>query len=219
MIVEMNPSLVWTVAGKIFFKKIESFDGKAIIKYDIEKRSKMVITDLTMKEGYVLKDFNIPAEMTILDVMKKSGRTYTVLMKVEAKKKGALVKQYSKYLKFIDIDVIYDIPFHCSEKKLVLSCIGEGKELEKALKAFKLLGKVTQIHFQKAVFAESNPLSCLTPKQKEIVVQAKKSGYYDYPRRISSQELADHIGISKSTTIEHLRKAEIRLLSNMLAGY
>jgi len=47
------------------------------------------------------------------------------------------------------------------------------------------------------------------------VFAARKHGYYDYPRKISSQELAEQLGISKSTMLEHLRKAEKRMIDTL----
>jgi DNA-binding Lrp family transcriptional regulator len=221
MIVELDPTLVFKMLGKKFFTKIECFEGRALIRYSLEDMSKLVITDITMKKGYTLDDFDPPEEMTILDVLKTSEieRTYTLLMKVQVKDRGNLKKYFQKVYKFLEADVIYDLPFHASETKIVISCIGETPELEKALKAFRLMGSVKQLHFQKATFTEYDPLACLTTKQKDIVLNAKKSGYYDYPRRVNSQDLADSLGISKATLIEHLRKAEIRLIDTLLAGY
>lgn len=54
----------------------------------------------------------------------------------------------------------------------------------------------------------------LTEKQERIFWLALKAGYFDYPRRISSEELAAKIGISQSTLSETLRRGTRRLLKN-----
>jgi predicted DNA binding protein len=40
-------------------------------------------------------------------------------------------------------------------------------------------------------------------------------GYYDIPRKITSEELAERLGLVGSTVVEHLRKAEQRLMTQL----
>jgi predicted DNA binding protein len=115
--------------------------------------------------------------------------------------------------------VIWATPSIFKKGKMVLSVIGEEKELKKFLEAIKLLGDVHSVSFKKAIFNEQNILSVLTEKQKEILIAAKQNGYYSYPRKINSEDLSEKIGLSKPTVVQHLRKAEIRLMSNILSGY
>lgn len=63
----------------------------------------------------------------------------------------------------------------------------------------------------------SSPLSNLTQKQSEILKQAMQCGYFDSPRRVDSRELAKRIGIAQSTLLEHLRKAQTKILRQALA--
>jgi predicted DNA binding protein len=43
-------------------------------------------------------------------------------------------------------------------------------------------------------------------------------GYYEVPRKISSEELSSHLNADKSTVVEHLRKAEKKLIDGIIAG-
>lgn len=52
----------------------------------------------------------------------------------------------------------------------------------------------------------------LSPRQREALELARARGYYEWPRGVSIQELADEIGVSKTTFLEHLRRAESKLL-------
>jgi predicted DNA binding protein len=56
-------------------------------------------------------------------------------------------------------------------------------------------------------------LDSLTPTQREVFDLARKEGYYEWPRGTSTRELAELSGVSKTTLLEHLRKAEAKLLN------
>ena len=62
----------------------------------------------------------------------------------------------------------------------------------------------------------SNVLNGLTRRQADALINALERGYYDSPARVSAYELAKALRLSRSTLSEHLRKAESRLLLNIL---
>ncbi len=55
----------------------------------------------------------------------------------------------------------------------------------------------------------------LTVRQREAFLLARSWGYYEYPRETTARELAAELGISKTTLLEHLRKAEAKLLTGI----
>ena len=198
---------------KFLLDKVESIELIELIKIDFEQRIKMGIAALNMKEGYTIDDINIPDFMEMLTVLKQEGNRYIVLSKVKFYKKiMGLAEKFN-------IDVIWDTPSIFTKEKMTMSVTGNEENLKKFLDVIKYLGEVQKISFKKAAFHEQSILSCLTEKQREILVAAKKNGYYNYPREINSQELSEKVGLSKPTVVQHLRKAEVRLISNILAGY
>jgi predicted DNA binding protein len=52
----------------------------------------------------------------------------------------------------------------------------------------------------------------LSERQREVFELARKRGYYTWPRDVSASDLADELDLSKATVLEHLRKAEAKLL-------
>ncbi|WP_306298113.1 helix-turn-helix domain-containing protein [Thermococcus litoralis] len=63
---------------------------------------------------------------------------------------------------------------------------------------------------------EDSPVLKLSKRQFEVLLFAYKSGYFDNPRRITLRELAQILGLSPSTVKEHLRKAERKILEELI---
>ena len=57
--------------------------------------------------------------------------------------------------------------------------------------------------------------SVLSQRQRDVFELARERGYYNWPRDISATELAEELGVSKATVLEHLRKAESRLFDQL----
>jgi len=54
----------------------------------------------------------------------------------------------------------------------------------------------------------------LTQRQLEALQAAIEAGYYERPRQSSAEELADEMGLARSTYQEHLRKAESAVMES-----
>ncbi|MFW9890164.1 MAG: helix-turn-helix domain-containing protein [Candidatus Thorarchaeota archaeon] len=55
----------------------------------------------------------------------------------------------------------------------------------------------------------------LTERQREVVRLAAKVGYFEIPRRTSSEKIAEMLGISRAAFLEHLRKIEKRIFTRI----
>lgn len=213
-IIEVKPNAVVRKMWGRIYESIERIEGREILKLDFEKKTKLVIGDIIMRSGHHLDEVKWPKGVEILNILRSEKNRHTVLLK--ARPPGAKI---SGLFKFFDINVVYDLPYKATKDRITLSAIGDNEPLNKLIKLVGLLGKVEKVSFTKAVFSEHDLLSVLTDKQKDIIIEAKNRGYYEYPRKINTQDLSEKLGISKATTVEHLRKAEMRLMSNLLEGY
>ncbi|KLK89399.1 bacterio-opsin activator [Methanoculleus sediminis] len=201
-------------AMKPILEKVESIKVVDLLKVDLEQGREMVVADVTMKEGYTASDLELPEILGSLEVLKADGRTYTCFLRIVIRD-GFLLEKMREF----DLDVIWTAPIYKSRDLFVHTCIGDSENLNKVLRLMSTYGEVRNVVFEEATFSGNGPLSVLTPRQRDLLLAAKQYGYYEYPRRINSQQLAEKVGISKTTAIEHLRKAEVRLISTLLAGY
>ncbi|WP_266081949.1 helix-turn-helix domain-containing protein [Haladaptatus caseinilyticus] len=84
----------------------------------------------------------------------------------------------------------------------------QHEDITNIIKDFQSFGTVTVDALSQ--FPGADP--ALTSRQREVVETALDTGYFEWPRRISSEELATELGITRGTCLEHLRKAQAKLL-------
>jgi len=108
-------------------------------------------------------------------------------------------------------------PFEIKEGKLRITFLGNSAQVKRLLHQMGIMGLRHKIvSLTDAKYSQESPLSSLTERQRKILIAAYKQGYYDLPRKINSEQLAKKLGLVSSTLVEHLRKAERRLLIGML---
>jgi predicted DNA binding protein len=56
----------------------------------------------------------------------------------------------------------------------------------------------------------------LSPRQTESLLVAEENGYYNWPRHASANDIADELGISGPTCLEHLRKGEHKIVRTLI---
>ena len=59
-------------------------------------------------------------------------------------------------------------------------------------------------------------LASIPDRQRELLTLALEHGYFEIPRQVTLEELADHMDITKTTASNHLRKAEQQLMSFLI---
>lgn len=58
----------------------------------------------------------------------------------------------------------------------------------------------------------------LTARQRECLIAAQRHGYFEVPRDCTLAELADRLGVDKSTASETIRRATARVVDQFLVG-
>ena len=109
-------------------------------------------------------------------------------------------------------------PFELTPKTWRINLMGTSRQLERFMS--RLRSHHYHFHVRavgNADFRVNSPLSGLTPKQRVVLSTAHRLGYYGVPRRADSARVARTVRLSKATTVEHLRKAEKRLMDDLLA--
>jgi len=157
----------------------------------------------------------------MLTVLSHEKNRYICLIKTRAMEKvlAMLSLDHTKIEKDYSYDLVLDTPTMFTHDKILCSIIGTEENLKRFLDAITFAGHIKHVSYTKATYADDSLLSCLTEKQRDILIGANKYGYYAYPRKITSKQLAQQVGLSKPTVIQHLRKAEVRLIIHLLAGH
>jgi len=102
--------------------------------------------------------------------------------------------------------------------KMKVSVVGEEKEVQRYLRFVgksKFAPKVVSLTLLEP--QSESTISRLATKQRQALLTAYGLGYYEVPRKASSEEIARLLKIDKSTFAEHLRKAEKNIIKNVLA--
>ncbi len=215
--INIHPFLYDLMKKVLPLDSIESVEVFDILKIDIEKYFKLLLVKITMKQNHWIQELEECHSIEIISTIEKDDRSITCLMK--GKMPVHYLSKLGNITKKFNVNVIWDVPSRMNGRELVISAIGDEKDINKIAKAYKLIGTIEKISFTKNFLHGIDFLQCLTPKQKEIMIKALESGYYEYPRRINTNMLSEQVSLSKSTTVEHLRKAENRLISTLLSGY
>jgi hypothetical protein len=213
LVLELEPNDTIKELQKQMFEELHSIELLEMLRRDYEEGKKIGLMIITTKGDIPIEDVKLPNNMEILNTLKSEGYKHTCLVGVQDP------EDIKNLLKTMKLDLIWTTPIIITEEKIIYSCIGDQENILRFVEIMKKYGEIKDMQFQKAVYQEHDILSVLTDKQKNVLVAAQRHGYYKNPRKIRSEELAKKVGLSKNTTLEHLRKAEERIMDNIVAGH
>lgn len=98
--------------------------------------------------------------------------------------------------------------------------LNDREELSKAIDHLSEFGSVSVKRITQDFRREIMPsraewqevLSSIPPRQREFLNTATEQGYFEIPRQVTLEEVANEMGITKTTASNHLRKVERQLI-------
>lgn len=108
-----------------------------------------------------------------------------------------------------------DLPVEIADGELELETTVPREKLSTLGEAFDQFGIAYTVE---RIRQQSESDSLLTERQQWLLREAVERGYYDTPRRITLVELAEEVGVAKSTCSEILHRAEGQVLKRFLDG-
>ena len=210
IVLEMPYANFWKVILGPNSEGVELLEALKCVKCDLTGFS--IICRVRMQEG-----------MTIKDLMR-----YSALTSVESlyrEKDGALVvfiegkfQHNEKLHQQRNLGLVCDAPPELVDSdKIRVTLLGREKEIRKLLQhADKNQFPVSIVGLTPISLKSESNLARLTLKQRQALLTAHSLGYYDLPKRVSSDELARHLRLDTSTVLEHLRRAEKKVMTQVV---
>jgi hypothetical protein len=196
------------------FSRIRSFEILETLKMNYEEGICIEIMEFILKEGESIHDIRTVGDMEILNVLKSEGCKHTCLIRYTEPEETKGMFQES------DLGLIHTIPTIISLEKFTVSMMGEQKNLSNFTEMMRThAGTIKKMAVRRAAYQKADILAVLTDKQREVMIAAFRNGYYEYPKKISSRRLCRKVNISKPTLLQHMRKAEGRILKEIMTGY
>ena len=194
------------------FKNVKSLELLYFLKQDQQEFA--AISEINFK------DANTKIEELLV------GDYLADIQVLERQKNGAYIvflrsgPSLSSVLSSIGIESGYLFPpLGIADGKVKFSFLGSPQQVKAFCEGIDTIGmRYRVILLTDLNFSPISPLNQLTEKQREVLITAYKMGYYEIPRKLNSDELAKKLGLVNSTVVEHLRKAEQRLIRQILEG-
>ena len=186
------------------FLRLDNEEFAAICRIETEQATPE-IGDLFEKAGGADDNFSEGAQ--ILE-REKSG-AYIVFVRHNPVPLGSSINQL--------IGGGYLVATEIREGKIKITYLGTVKQIKNILEKLKRHGlRYRIVSLTDAKFSPNSPLNFLTEKQRRVLIASYKFGYYSLPRKIDSEQLAKKLSLHKSALAAHRRKAELRLITQVL---
>ncbi len=212
VVLELVPNETVRKMQGSFMDGIEEIEMIELLRLDLEHGEKLGIVRIRFRPGGSVRANGSLGVMEIVNVIEEKENEAVVLVRARTPSEfEGLARQF-------DLDLVWTMPMKVNRERIVYSFIGDDETIRRMVQLLKTFGNTLKLSIQETSFSGLEMLSSLTGRQRELLLEARRLGYYSYPRTANASDLARSVGLSRSTVVEHLRKAEIRLLDQILEG-
>lgn len=214
--IELNLEEMSKFENNSTLQKIKSFEILQFLKEGPEEFAVICRVEFedrnSMIEDFIDDDI---LELQMLD--HEEGGAYIFFVKTKPFFGGKPAMHHQAHFDPFTPGGYLSVPFEIRDGRARMTYLGNAKQIKTFLEGVEKAGvKYRVASITDAKFPQDSPLSRLTEKQRRVLVTAYRLGYYDEPRRISSQELARKMKVGSSTLINHRRRAERHLLAELV---
>jgi predicted DNA binding protein len=132
---------------------------------------------------------------------------------------GIFPKEHSEILHQLssNFNCFLEFPIIMEKSTITGNIVGSHNDINKFTDFIKGWGaEFNLISIKKYYPRGYGVLSALTIQQLKCLEFALEKGYFDFPKRMDSRTISKKLNISHSTFIEHIKKAEKNIFSNLL---
>ncbi len=206
---------------------------KVRLEFGLELLEKMgvdgLMKDIDRLEGLALlklapdeyaEVWKVRARTNLNEIAGRFGIAEVITLREEDGEVICLVKGRNDFLAEMlrEYDVYYEYPgvYEDEDRKSTFTVIGKKAQVNRLLGFFKSNGIPFRVLSVSGFAPGIDPLGALTRRQREVLQTAFEGGYFDSPRRKTAREIAAGLKIKHSTFLEHLRKAQKKILNQFL---
>lgn len=187
---------VFRDAGMVKLEEEECRANGGLVEAEVETR----IEDERLSELEPVNDWELVSE----------GDTYVYLVDFIAPNLPDTSEQAEELVGTCDPTV--------EEDGATASFVGSQEAIRELLSKYESAGAEPELRKVGEYEGDDEPLDSLTDRQREMVETAYEMGYYEVPREVSTEELAEELGVDGSTVSEGLQRAERNLLGKHFSG-
>ena len=169
------------------------------------------LVELKIKEGRELSEIS-------------ELNSFEVLEKHEEDESGILVSIHCSHplaISAVELSNIYVYPPYGIDSKngLEFRIFGISSSIRSFLEFVRTVMPPDNISVQTIKNGSEKSLDFLTEKQREVLELAVRRGYYEDGSEVTLKQLADHLGIARSTIGEHLKRAESEVVKKAVSDF